>query len=52
VLTAGLASSTAFALRAQPLPDADAMGLFAGELLDRQHLDTHGPGIAVLVSSR
>lgn len=49
-LTTSLALLTAFALRAQPLPDADAMGLFAGELLDRQHLDTHGPGIAVLVA--
>ena len=50
VLTTGLAMLAAFALQAQPLPDAEAMGLFTAELLDRQHVDTGGPGIAILVA--
>jgi CubicO group peptidase (beta-lactamase class C family) len=49
LLAVSLALPTLSALAA-PLPDAAAVGRFATELLERQHIDPKGPGVAVLVA--
>lgn len=49
LLALSLALPTLAAL-AEPLPDAAAVGRFANELLERQHIDPKGPGVAVLVA--
>ena len=39
-----------WAARAQALPDAAAVGLYANELLNRQRMEQQGPGVAMLVA--
>jgi CubicO group peptidase (beta-lactamase class C family) len=46
----GLPLLAPWAVRAQALPNAAAVGLYANELLDRQRIDPQGPGVAMLVA--